>query len=152
MPRSTSRSAPHGFARSDRVAEQLHRDLSILIRERLNDPRVATVTLLEVNVSKDLSHAKVWFDILEAEHGKEAEKVLNNATGFLRHELGRGLKLRITPGLRFFYDDTQVRAQSLSALIDQVVAVDRANHVDDAEPASDADKPPEHVASQDQDK
>ena len=122
MPQHSS----HGFARSERVAEQLRRDLSMLIRDRVKDPRVHMVTILDVTVSKDLSHAKVWFDVLEAEQGKEAEETLNRAAGFLRHELGRELKLRITPGLRFFYDDTQLRGNQLSALIDKAVAEDQA--------------------------
>ncbi len=123
--------SPHGFARSERVAGQIRRDLSMLIREQVKDPRVGMVTLLDVNVSKDLAYAKVWFDVLDAEQGKVAEKALNNAAGFLRRELGRGLKLRITPELRFFYDDTQVKGNALSALIDQAVADDRENQPED---------------------
>jgi ribosome-binding factor A len=112
------------------VAEQLQRDLAQLVRE-LKDPRLGMVTLLEVVVSKDLAHAKVWFDVLEVEQAKQAEEVLNHAAGFLRHELGRGLKLRVTPELKFFYDDTQRRGNELSAIIDQAVASDRLNHTDD---------------------
>ncbi len=123
--------SPHGFARSERVAGQIRRDLSMLIREQVKDPRVGMVTLLDVNVSKDLAYAKVWFDVLDAEQGKVAEKALNNAAGFLRRELGRGLKLRVTPELRFFYDDTQVKGNALSALIDQAVADDRENQPED---------------------
>lgn len=91
----------HGFARSERVAEQLRRDLAVLIREQVKDPRVGTVTILDVSVSKDLAYAKVWFDVLDAEQGELAAETLNNASGFLRRELGRGLKLRITPALKF---------------------------------------------------
>ncbi len=125
-----SHSPRQGYSRSDRVAEQLQRDLAQLVRE-LKDPRLGMVTLLEVVVSKDLAHAKVWFDVLEVEQAKQAEEVLNHAAGFLRHELGRGLKLRVTPELKFFYDDTQRRGNELSAIIDQAVASDRLNHTDD---------------------
>lgn len=126
--------SPHGFSRSERVAEQIHRDLAVLIRERIKDPRVGMVTLLDVSVSKDLAHAKIWFDVLNAEQASEAEDTLNHAAGFLRRELGRGLKLRVTPELKFFYDDTQVRGNSLSALIDKAVAEDQAVHADDEAP------------------
>jgi ribosome-binding factor A len=136
MPQHSS----HGFARSERVAEQLRRDLAVLIREQVKDPRVGMVTLLDVSVSKDLAYAKVWFDVLDAEQGKVAEETLNHAAGFLRRELGRGLKLRITPALKFFYDDTQIRGNKLSALIDKAVADDRAAHVDD-DPDSTASDP-----------
>lgn len=132
MPQHSS----HGFARSERVAEQLRRDLAMLIREKVKDPRVGMVTILDVTVSKDLSHAKVWFDVLEADQGKVAEETLNNAAGFLRRELGRELKLRVTPGLRFFYDDTQLRGNELSALIDKAVAEDQPDQNTDDDSGS----------------
>ncbi|WP_298611611.1 30S ribosome-binding factor RbfA [uncultured Thiothrix sp.] len=138
-----SHSPRQGYSRSDRVSEQLQRDLAQLVRE-LKDPRLGMVTLLDVVVSKDLAHAKVWFDVLDVEQAKQAEEVLNHAAGFLRHELGRGLKLRITPELKFFYDDTQRRGNELSAIIDQAVAADRLNHPDDepeqAKPDSSSEK------------
>lgn len=121
----SARHSSHGFARTDRVAEQIRRDLAGLVRDRVKDPRVGMVTLLDVEVSKDLAHAKVWFDVLQAEHGPEAQEALNHAAGFLRHELGHMLKLRVTPTLHFFYDDTQSRGNALSALIDKAVASDR---------------------------
>lgn len=113
-----------GFSRTERVAEQIKRDLAVLIRDRIKDPRVGMVSIIDVEVSKDLNYAKVWFDVLMAEQGKDAEEALNHAAGFLRRELGRGLKLRVTPSLKFFYDDTQVRGNQMSALIDQAVASD----------------------------
>ncbi|MEZ5448518.1 MAG: 30S ribosome-binding factor RbfA [Thiolinea sp.] len=122
----------HGFSRSERVAEQIQRDLAQLIRERVKDPRVGMVTLLDVSVSRDLAHAKIWFDVLDAGQAEQAQEALNHAAGFLRRELGRGLKLRITPELRFFYDDTQLRGNTLSALIDKAVAEDRAAHEGEA--------------------
>lgn len=136
MPQHSS----HGFARSERVAELLRRDLAQLIREKVKDPRVGMVTILDVSVSKDLSFAKVWFDVLEAEKGAIAAETLNRASGFLRRELGRELKLRITPGLKFFYDDTQLRGNTLSALIDKVVAEDQAAHEHDDVPAESDDQ------------
>lgn len=120
-----ARHANPGFARTDRVAEQIRRELAVLIRDRVKDPRVGMVTLLDVEVSRDMAHAKVWFDALQAEHGLEAQESLNHAAGFLRRELGHVLKLRVTPALHFFYDDTQSRGNALSALIDKAVASDR---------------------------
>lgn len=133
----SARHSSHGFARTDRVAEQIRRDLAGLVRDRVKDPRVGMVTLLDVEVSKDLAHAKVWFDVLQAEHGPEAQEALNHAAGFLRHELGHMLKLRVTPTLHFFYDDTQSRGNALSALIDKAVASDRHEDVGDDNGAAD---------------
>ncbi len=121
----------HGFARTDRVSEQIRRELAVLIRDRVKDPRVGMVTLLDVEVSKDLSHAKVWFDVLKTEHGLEAQEALNHAAGFLRHELNHLIKLRVTPNLHFYYDDTQSRGNALAALIDKAVASDR--HADETD-------------------
>lgn len=118
------RPSPHGYARSDRVAEQIRRELAMLIRDQVKDPRVGMVTLLDVNLSKDLGHAKVWFDVMDETHALETQAALNHAAGFLRRELGHVLKLRVTPELRFTYDDTQVKGNALSVLIDEAVASD----------------------------
>ena len=126
------RHSNHGFARTDRVAEQIHRELAVLVRERVKDPRVGMVALLDVEVSKDLAHAKVWFDVLQADHGLEAQEALNHAAGFLRRELGQLMKLRVTPSLHFFYDDTQSRGNALSALIDKAIASDRPDETETA--------------------
>lgn len=125
-----ARHSHHGFARTDRVAEQIRRELAVLVRDRVKDPRVGMITLLDVEVSKDLAHAKVWFDVLQQDHGLEAQEALNHAAGFLRHELGHLLKLRITPTLHFLYDDTQARGNALSVLIDRAVASDRHSDAD----------------------
>ncbi len=130
------RHSHHGFARTDRVAEQIHRELAVLVRERVKDPRVGMVALLDVEVSKDFAHAKIWFDVLQTDHGLEAQEALNHAAGFLRRELGHVMKLRMTPALHFFYDDTQSRGNALSALIDKAIASDR--HADDDDSATTA--------------
>mgnify|MGYP003589162533 FL=1 len=118
--------SPRGYARTDRVGEQIQRELAVLVRERVKDPRVTFITILDVDVSKDLSHAKVWFDVLNPEQGLPAQEALNHAAGFLRHELGKVMKLRVTPQLQFFYDDTQAKGDALDALINKAVASDRA--------------------------
>ncbi|MDD5394519.1 MAG: 30S ribosome-binding factor RbfA [Thiothrix sp.] len=132
-------SHPHGFARADRVGEQIRRDLAMLIRDRVKDPRVGMISLLDVEVSKDFAHAKIWFDVMKPEHGIEAQEALNHAAGFLRRELGHLLKLRMTPALHFFYDDTQSRGNALSVLIAKAVASDRHEDDDNGADAGDAD-------------
>jgi len=109
---------PREYERSSRIAEQLQRELSELIRRQVKDPRVHLVTVTDVDVSPDLANAKVLISVLGAE-GPQPEVVaaLNHAAGFLRHALGRTLKLRSIPELRFRYDDTLDRAARLDALI-----------------------------------
>ena len=118
---------PAEFSRHQRVAQQVHRDLSLLLRERVKDPRVAMITLMDVTVSRDLSYARVFYTTFSEADAPKAQVGLDRATGFLRRELGRNLRLRLTPQLRFIYDDTQQRGGKLSTLIDQAIAEDEAN-------------------------
>lgn len=113
------------FSRTERLGQLLQRELAALLREEVKDPRVAGVTLLEVQVSRDLAHATVYFSALGDAGHRELERALAGAAGFLRRELGRRLTLRGVPALRFRYDATEERAMALSSLIDEAVARDR---------------------------
>lgn len=118
---------PHGFQRTDRIADQLQRDLSRLLQFELKDPRVGMVTVQDVSVSRDLSFADVYFTLLgeDAQAGQQAQQVLSGAAGYLRSALAKTLNTRTTPKLRFHYDQTPERAASLSRLIDEARAEDR---------------------------
>ena len=118
---------PADYSRTDRIAEQIKRELALLIRNHVKDPRVGMVGILNVKVTKDLAQAKVYFDMLQEDSSVECEKALNNAAGFLRRELGRSVKLRATPSLKFIYDDTELKANKLSHLIDKAVASDKSS-------------------------
>jgi ribosome-binding factor A len=113
---------PREFSRSARLAEQIQRDLSDLIRLEVRDPRVGLVTVTEVEVSRDLSHAKVFVtslaDAAQTEHSLQA---LQHAAGFLRSRLAQSLKARIVPELHFVYDESVERGIKLSRLIDEAV-------------------------------
>jgi len=115
-------------SRSRRVGEQIQRELAQLIQQEVKDPRVKWVTVSAVKVSKDFSHATAYFTVL----GDYNETVDNNvlaglekASGFLRRELGRRIKLRIVPELHFKYDDSTVRGTHLTGLIDAAIASDK---------------------------
>lgn len=106
-----------------RVADQIQRELSGLLRAELKDPRVGMITLTGVEVSPDLAHAKVFFTALgDTEALARTETGLRRAAGFLRSELGHRLKLRVTPELRFVHDASIERGVRLSRLIDDAVA------------------------------
>ncbi len=133
--------ARRDYQRSDRVGDQMQRELADLIRLEVKDPRVGMVTLSGVEVSRDLAHAKVFFTQLGGEEkGREAEQGLNNAAGYLRRELGARMRLRTVPQLRFVYDDTPERGARISALIDSAIAEDEAHHSGESA-ADDADGP-----------
>ena len=90
------------FSRSQRVGAQIQRELAELIQFEVKDPRVGLVTVSAVEVTRDMAYAKVFITMLDSEHGvDEVLAALNHAAGFLRRELGKRMKLRITPQLTF---------------------------------------------------
>lgn len=112
------------FARTDRVAQQIQRELAELVRLEINDPRVRLVTITGVEVASDYSHAKIFFTRLDGKN-EEAQQGLEHAASFLRRHLARSLKLRVMPQLHFVYDASVERGSRLSQLIDQAVASDQ---------------------------
>ena len=119
------------FSRASRIADQIQRDLSEVIRLELKDPRVGLVTITSVDLTRDLSHAKVYVTALgEADAAERAIGALQHAAGFLRSQLARTLKVRVLPQLQFVYDASVERGIRLSQLIDQAVA-DSERHADE---------------------
>jgi ribosome-binding factor A len=109
-------------ARGARIAEQIQRELAELVRMEVRDPRIALVTLTGVELSRDQSHAKVFFTSLgpQADVG-EVLQGLQSAAGFLRSELAHRLTTRKVPELHFEYDSSVERGVRLSRLIDEAV-------------------------------
>lgn len=113
-----------GFARSERVNDQIQRDLSEIIRSELKDPRVGMITLTAVEVTPDYAHASVYFTMLEGKTSVEDTLFgLQKASGFLRSELGKRIKIHQIPQLKFKFDESLERGISLSALIDKANSV-----------------------------
>ena len=106
--------------RPRRVAGLLQKELAILIQQELADPRVKDITLTAVEMSRDLSNARVFITSMSgAESAKEAVGALNKAASFLRKQLRGRLDLRGVPNLKFIYDESVERGANLSALIDR---------------------------------
>ena len=121
---------PRDFPRTRRVGEQLQRELATLIRDEINDPRLGMVSVSAVEVSRDLSHARVFFSTLGSQEDARASlQVLEGAAGFLRHQLGSRLSMRHVPQLHFKQDHSLEEGARLSALIDTAVRGDQ--HDDD---------------------
>ena len=111
-----------GTARSARIADQIQRELAELVRLEVRDPRVHLVTLTAVELSRDQSHAKVFFTVLGPATAAElALEGLHRAAGFLRSELAHRLTTRKVPELHFEYDESVERGMRLSRLIDEAV-------------------------------
>ena len=112
--------------RSVRLADQIQRDLADMIRREVKDPRVGLVTITGVEVSRDLSHAKVYVSSLAAEDTHHVTvEALQHAAGFLRARLGHALRVRQVPELHFVYDESVARGIRLSQLIDAAVESDQ---------------------------
>lgn len=113
------------FSRTQRIADQVQRDLARLIQFEVKDPRLGMVTISHVKIAKDLGYADVYITVMplgeqdEATVIRESLKVLNGAVGFLRGELARGIKLRVMPSLRFHFDETVERGRHLHSLIER---------------------------------
>ena len=129
---------PKEFSRLDRIGDQIQKELSHLIMREVKDPRVGMVTINAVRVSRDLGYADVYVSLLSTEELSEESgevqdslKVLRNASGFLRGQLGRAMKLRVIPQLRFHFDTLQGQSRHIDSLIDQAVGKKPAVRRDD---------------------
>lgn len=117
---------PKDYPRSRRIAEQIQRELSEIVRLELKDPRVGMITLTDVEVTPDMEHAKIFFTRLgDAADNEAVTLALRHAAGFLRSELAHRMRLRVVPELRFEYDESVERGVRLSNLIDAAVASDQ---------------------------
>ena len=116
---------PKDYPRSRRIAEQVQRELSDVIRLELKDPRVGMITITDVEVTPDHGLAKVFFTLLGDESKiEETRRGLQHAAGFLRSQLASRFEMRSVPQLQFVYDASVERGARLSSLIDTAVASD----------------------------
>ena len=87
----------------------------------VRDPRVGMITITSVDVSPDITHAKIFFTVLEKEKLPDTLEGLKRSAGFLRAQLAKRIKMYTTPELRFFYDESVERGDRISRLIDSVI-------------------------------
>ena len=134
--------ANKGFSRRDRISEQIRRELAELIRAELKDPRVGMVSITGVDVSADYAHAKVYFSNMSGrEHLDAVLTGLQNASGFLRRELGRRITIHTTPQLHFVFDESLERGADLSKLIQEAVSISKASDFDSSQEHSTENDP-----------
>lgn len=121
------------YSRTQRIGDQIQRELAQMIPREVKDPRLGFVTVTAVDVSRDVGHAKIFITVMgenDAEKIKQNVRVLNDAAGYLRMLLGKAMKLRSVPQLHFHYDESISRGVHLSALIERAVTED-SKHQDD---------------------
>ncbi|MDV2080560.1 30S ribosome-binding factor RbfA [Marinobacter xestospongiae] len=119
---------PREFSRIDRIGDQMQRELAQLIQREIKDPRVGMVTVNAVKVSRDLGYADIYISLLttdelnaDSPEVKASLAVLNKAAGFLRGQVGRAMKLRVVPQLRFHFDSLLGQSRKMDALIRKAV-------------------------------
>ncbi|MBQ8706665.1 MAG: 30S ribosome-binding factor RbfA [Succinivibrionaceae bacterium] len=117
---------PRVFSRARRVADQMQKEIALLLQQDFKDPRVGFVTVSGVDLSGDLMYAKVFVTFLGVDDGhiREAVKILNEASGFFRSMIASRMKLRAVPNISFHYDSTLVSGMKLSGLISETIRHD----------------------------
>ncbi|EJW15557.1 30S ribosome-binding factor RbfA [Paenibacillus alvei] len=107
--------------RSGRVGEQMKKELSQLIQTEIKDPRIGFITVTGVDVTNDLSQAKVYLSVMGNEEQKEQSmKALEKASGFLRSEIGKRIRLRHTPELLFKIDSSIEYGSHIEKLLGEI--------------------------------
>jgi len=126
---------PKDFTRSQRLGEQIRRELSVLVQNEVKDPRVAMVSFTAIKLSRDLSHATIYCTVMNKEDKVDTIKALNNAAGFLRKKLAAEINARIVPALKFIYDESLERGTHLTELINAARKDDADKGLIDDEPS-----------------
>ena len=105
------------FHRTDRVSAQLRRELGTLVREAVAEHGLPSVSVSDVEVTRDLAHAKVFVTALQPERAAEALKGLKAVAHEVRYRLARAVNLRHVPELHFHYDDSVDRGERIDNLL-----------------------------------
>jgi len=126
------------YARTDRVGQQIQKEIAVILMREIKDPRLSMTTVSAVEVTRDLAYAKVFVTFFNdnADEIKASLEVLAEAEGYIRSLLGKRLRARIMPHLRFVYDKSMAEGVRMSALVDQAVASDN----NDEETTDDSEK------------
>ncbi|RTL01340.1 MAG: 30S ribosome-binding factor RbfA [Proteobacteria bacterium] len=121
--------------RATRMADQIHKDIMNILRNKVKDPRINWVTVNEVEVTNDYSVAKIYYSVLDNSKLQGIQKALASAKGFIRSELSKGLTTYTVPDLRFIFDTSLERGSHILSLISKVSDefVDQDNDEEDSQ-------------------
>ncbi|MCF2863078.1 Ribosome-binding factor A [Pseudoalteromonas sp. THAF3] len=126
------------FSRTERVAQQIQKEIAVIIQREVKDPRLGMVTVSAVEVSRDLSYAKIFVTVFNQDDdtkAKQSMRILNDASGYIRSLLGKRIRARIIPELRFVIDNSLLEGMRISNLVDTVMREDqdKRNNSDEEE-------------------
>jgi len=115
------------FARTDRVGQEIQKEIATILMREVKDPRLVMTTVSAVELTRDLAYAKIFVTFFSNEESeiKSSIEVLNEAAGFIRSLLAKKLRARIMPHLRFVYDSSMSEGVRMSSLVDKAVASDK---------------------------
>lgn len=122
------------FSRTQRVAHELQKEIAIILQREIKDPRLGMVTVSGVDISRDLAYAKVYVTFLNDDVPEQVQQglmILNDAVGFIRSLVGKAMRLRIVPELKFYYDQSLSEGMRMSNLVSEVIHNDQNRHVDE---------------------
>ncbi|TDQ57207.1 ribosome-binding factor A [Mesocricetibacter intestinalis] len=122
------------FKRADRVAQELQKEVAVILQREVKDPRIGMVTVSDVEISSDLAYAKVFVTFLfdsDESAVEQGMKALHKAAPYIRTLVGKAMRLRIVPELRFEYDRSLVEGMRMSNLVSEAVRKDKLRHTDD---------------------
>lgn len=124
------------FSRTDRVGQQIQKEVALILQREIKDPRLGMITVSAVEVSRDLSYAKVFVTTLndhDEEKSKLIMKILGEAQGFVRSLLGKRIRARIVPEIKFVMDTSLLEGMRISNLVDQVIRDDNEKRGDESQ-------------------
>jgi len=113
------------YSRTLRIAGLIQRELSQILHHEVKDLRLKLVNISDVEVTRDLSYAKIFFTMLDEKKSKDTLVALTNASGHLRSILAKRIDIRTIPKLQFVFDDSMLRGNKISNLIDEAIARDK---------------------------
>jgi ribosome-binding factor A len=133
------------FSRTDRVSQQIHKEIASILQNEFKhrEPEVGMITVSEVEVSRDLAHAKIFITFYCDDQSKikaDMER-LQDAKSFVRGLLGKRIRMRNVPAVHFFQDNSIMEGARISALVNKAIANDEAkqSHQSDTDESSDSD-------------
>lgn len=122
------------FERADRVSEEVKKQISGIIQNELKDPRISAdlISVIKVNMSKDLKYAKVFISIFDKDKEKidKSYKALINSIPYIRREITKRLKLRVAPEITFELDDSIEYGARISQILEQLNIPKEENNED----------------------
>ncbi|KJF90240.1 30S ribosome-binding factor RbfA [Photobacterium leiognathi] len=123
------------FSRTQRVAQQLQKELALILQRELKEPRLAMTTISSVDVSRDMGYAKVYITFLTIGDQTEEESlaILREKAPYIRSLLGKQIRLRVTPELNFIFDQSLTEGMRISNLVTNAVRFDEERRGDEDE-------------------